>query len=295
MQGKLIHATRRGRLLTLANAAGAVVAIAAALVLMPLWLNDEGARFHMIFGFTGLCFVASAMCILFTVEPPDAYAEQSRGVRHIFRTAWTTLQHDRNFRRLALVGMAFGSSLVLFPHYQALARGPRLGLRLDNLMIWVVVQNAGTALFSLLTGPTADRRGNRLVLRWLLVVIFLMPVAAILLSYSGKLGATLYPAVFFFVGITPVGFKTLNNYALEISPAAEHPRYLSTLSLCIALPLLLSPAFGFLVETTSFEFVFLSISGVVFSGWLLTFGLNEPRQQLMLQPEDPGGLLTEQD
>jgi MFS family permease len=147
-------------------------------------------------------------------------------------------------------------------------------------MAWVVVQNAGTALFSLVTGPLADRRGNRLVLRWLLLAIAAMPIAAILFSYWGELGATLYPTVFFFVGVTPVGFKTLNNYALEISPAAEHPRYLSTLSLCIALPLLLSPALGLLVEAVSFEIVFFIISGAVFAGWVLTFRLEEPREQL---------------
>ena len=60
------------------------------------------------------------------------------------------------------VAMAFGSSLALFPHYQALGRSNRLSLSFDNLMMWVVIQNMGTALFSLVAGPIADRRGNRI-------------------------------------------------------------------------------------------------------------------------------------
>lgn len=280
LQGKLIHAARRGRLMLLANTAGATTAIVAALLLMPLWLTAEGGQFELIFGFSALCFAAASVCMGMVVEPSDNYVEAATGLDQVIRRSWRLLKSDREFRRLALVAMAFSSSLVLFPHYQALGRSPRLALSFDNLMLWVVVQNAGTALFSLVAGPLADRHGNRLVIRSIMLVTAIVPTAAILISYSQNWGPSAYPAVFTFVGLTPVGFKIINNYTLEISRAEDHPRYLSTLGLCFALPLLLSPALGWLLEKTSFETVFFGTSITVFVGWLLTFRLSEPRQQL---------------
>ena len=43
------------------------------------------------------------------------------------------------------------------------------------------------------------------------------------------------------VGLTPVAQKTFNNYTLDITKPEHHPRYLSTLSLSMALPILVSP------------------------------------------------------
>jgi len=77
--------------------------------------------------------------------------------------------------------------------------------------------------------------------------------------------------------LTPVGFKTIGNFTLELSAADDHPRYLSTLGICFALPLFASPLLGWVVEATSFEAVFLPISASIFFGWLLTFRLDEPR------------------
>ena len=281
LQGKLIHATRRGRLLLTGNVVGATTAICAVWLLMPRWLTPEGGRFEMVFGVTAVCFAVAAVTLLLIVEPKDDYDEPARSVQHLFASAWELVRTDRDFRRVAWVAMAFGCSLVLFPHYQALGRSPRLGLALDHLILWLIIQNAGTALFSLIAGPIADRRGNRLVMQLVMMGIAAMPVAAIIFSHWAAWGGPLYPLVFFFIGLTPVGFKTLNNYALEISTAEDHPRYLSTLGLCFAVPLVLSPVLGWVVEAIGYEAVFFAVSGGVFTGWLLTFRLREPRHAIL--------------
>jgi hypothetical protein len=277
LQGKLIHATRRGRLLLASNVIGAICAITAVAVLMPRWLTPVGGLFDRIFGFTAICFAAGSLILLLLVEPNDDYRESNQGVRRLFASSLQLVRTDPDFRRLAWVAVAFGSSLVLFPHYQALGRSDRLDLSFDNLMIWLIIQNIGTALFSLMAGPIADRRGNRLVMRLVLLGIAAMPLTALGLSYSRSWGPTLYPFVFLFIGLTPVGFKTINNYVLEISRSADHPRYLSTLGIFLALPLLLSPIMGWIVESVNFETVFVAVSCVVFTGSLLTFRLREPR------------------
>ncbi|MBW8885769.1 MAG: MFS transporter, partial [Planctomycetia bacterium] len=233
IQGKLIRPTRRGRLLMIADFVGASAAMICAATLLLRWLHDDGADYAAIFGFTTCLFAVASAMSWFLREEPDDHFEPYRGVTHIFGAAWRTLANDANFRRLAIVSALFSTTLVLFPHYQALAR-ERLGLGTTWLVWWVVAQNGGTALFSLLTGPLADSYGNRLALRIVTLLIIAGPLAALAAVYWPQIGKAAFPLVFLFVGITPVAQKTFNNYTLEITEPEHHPRYLSTLSLCMA-------------------------------------------------------------
>ncbi|HEX5104476.1 MAG TPA: hypothetical protein VFV87_11725, partial [Pirellulaceae bacterium] len=276
IQGKLIRPNWRGRLLTLADAIGATSAMICAATLLLMWLHDDGADYAAIFGFTTVLFAAASVMSWFLKEQPDNHYEPARGVAHVFRAAWRTLAEDANFRRLAIVAALFSSTLVLFPHYQAIARDElQLGTRW--LVWWVVAQNAGTLLFSVLTGPLADAFGNRLALRMLTLLIVAGPLAAIAAIYWPEAGRVAFPLVYLFIGMTPVAQKTFNNYTLEISEPENHPRYLSTLSLSMAAPLLASPLVSLALIYVRFEVVYLVVIVLLVLGWLMTFGLTEPR------------------
>jgi len=279
LQGKLIRVTHRGRLLLVANVGGAACAVIFALCLLPYWLQDEG-HFGLIFGFAGSCFALSALAAMGLSESPDNYSESPSPLRHIFRGAAQILRSDHNFRRLALVGALFGTSMMLFPHYQALGL-KEMSLTLDKIMWWVVAQNIGMGLFSFPVGMLADKYGYRLVLRLAMGAICGAPLSAIALSHAGDVGTSYFFLVFVLVGLTPLTIKMLNNYTLEISEPADHPRYLSTLSLCMTTPMLLSPLIGGLVDVVGFEAVFLAITFLMITGWLLTFGLKEPRRHVI--------------
>ena len=86
------------------------------------------------------------------------------------------------------------------------------------------------------------------------------------------------PLVFLFVGLTPVAQKTFNNYTLEITKPENHPRYLSTLSLSMAAPILASPLISLLINILGFQAVYLFVVGLLLLGWLLSFRLHEPRR-----------------
>jgi hypothetical protein len=288
IQGKLIRPTRRGRLLMVADFVGASTAVVCAVLLLAQWLHEDHADYAAIFGFTTCLFaVASAMSWLLVEERDDHY-EPYRGVTHVFAAAWRTWAEDANFRRLAIVSALFSTTLVLFPHYQALAR-ERLGLGTTWLVWWVVAQNAGTALFSLLTGPIADRFGNRLALWIVTLLICAGPLAALVAVYFPELGKAAFPLVFLFVGLTPVAQKTFNNYTLEITEPEHHPRYLSTLSLSMALPIFASPLVSPLINAFGFEAVYFGVVGLLLLGWLMSFGLIEPRNghHAMVLAEEP--------
>jgi predicted MFS family arabinose efflux permease len=276
IQGKLIRPTRRGRLLMIADFVGASSAMICAATLLLYWLHEDHADYAAIFGFTTCLFAAASAMSWFLKEQPDDHYEPNRGVGHVFQTAWQTLAEDTNFRRLAIVSALFSTTLVLFPHYQALAR-EELGLGTTWLVWFVVAQNAGTALFSLLTGPIADSYGNRLALRTVTLLIIAGPLAALAAIYWPQFGKIAFPLVFLFVGLTPVAQKTFNNYTLEITDAQHHPRYLSTLSLCMAIPIFASPLVSPLINAVGFEAIYIGVVVLLLVGWLLSFGLIEPR------------------
>jgi MFS family permease len=276
IQGKLIRPTRRGRLLMIADFVGASAAVVCAATLLLQWLHEDHADYAAIFGFTTCLFAAASVMSWLLKEQPDDHYEPYRGVSHVFGAAWQTLRDDANFRRLAIVSALFSTTLILFPHYQAVAK-EKLNLGTRWLVWFVVAQNAGTALFSLVTGPIADARGNRLALRIVTLLIIAGPLAALAAIHWPLAGRGAFPLVFLFVGLTPVAQKTFNNYTLEITEPEHHPRYLSTLSLSMALPIFASPLVSPLIKLAGFEAVYLGIIGLLFAGWLLSFGLIEPR------------------
>lgn len=283
VSGKLIRVVRRGRLALLGTVLGATTAVLAAWYLLGIWLVDDNgsganqSNFVMIFAFTGIAFVLAAVVALFLEEHPDHVHEDHRGVVDLFRAAASTVIHDRNFRTVTIIGALFGMYLTLFPHYQRLGRD-RLDLGLTALIPWVLAQNIGAALFSIPAGWVADRFGNRLVLRVMMLILCIAPVLALGLAKLGDVGQPWFTAVFCLLGLTPVTMRILNNYTLELTGNRDHPRYLSTLSIAMAVPpVLLSPFFGALIDWVSFEFVFWIVVICGICAWLLTFRIQEPR------------------
>lgn len=278
IQGKLIKVKSRGRLLKLANFWGAAFAIVLAGLLMPGWLKGENGSFQWIFAFTGICFVIAAFCVFQLKEHPDGFQQRAGQTRRSLGELLAPLRQDPPFRRLCLVGGLFSFSVMLFPHYQPMAEA-ELEFTLKSLVLWVMVQNAGTGLFSLIVGPIADRHGYRLVLRMLLIVVASTPLLAITLAKSSLGAGGGYWSVFVLVGLTPVVMKTLHNYTLEMASSADHTRYLAIMSLSISGPLMVSPVAGFLIDRFNYPPVFIGVALVVSIGWLLTFTLLEPRHR----------------
>jgi hypothetical protein len=276
-QGKLIEVTRRGWQLLVANVTGAVIAIACALVLLPLWLNENTANVPAIFGFASACFFLSALATLWLVEPPDRYVDPPSTFLERLHEAWGPFRDDPNFRLLAFVSAMYGASMMLFPHYQSVGR-EELRLPLKSLISWLIVQNLGTGVFSLVAGLLADRFGNRLVLRLTMLGLCAAPILTLVLTTAGATGGRYFDFVFLLVGLTPLTFKTLQNYTLEICLPEDHSRYLSAISLSMAAPIVLSPLMGWGIEAWGFEVVFIIITAMVFSGWCVTYWLAEPRR-----------------
>lgn len=285
LQGKLIQVDRRGRLMLVSNVLGSVIAIAAVIMLLPSWLATTPPRFDWVFGLAGMLFLASAVSAWLLAEPRDPHAAAPWLWQQPFVDAWLILRRDRHFRHLAIVAALFGCSIMLFPHYQNMGLRA-LHLDVQYLLWWLVIQNVGTGLFSIPAGAAADRWGNRLVLQITLLGLAAAPISAIALLRAGNEWTWLFHGIFVLIGLTPVVYRTVQNFALEFCREADHPRYLSTLGLCMALPLFLSPLFGWLVDRMGFEPVFLIVAGGILVGWFLTFSLHEPRDRGVVRRTD---------
>jgi hypothetical protein len=281
LQGKVLRPIRFGRLMALSDPVGTVSATVIAGILLPIWLGQAGG-FISIFLCTGASFALSLGPLLFLREPLEeshsGFSSTPLEWRRPLADAWSVWTEDQNFRRLAVVAMLFSTMQILMPHYQAFGR-ERLGVGLADLMPCVVAQNLATGCFSLLAGPSADRWGSRTVMRWLNVAAASAPLWALALLWGmdSPLAKAGFFSIFIPMGLMPVGFKTFNNYILEASPRARHSRYLSTLSLFIAVPFLLAPLVGWATEFVGFVPVFaLGALLILLSGWLAG-GLEEPR------------------
>lgn len=284
IQGKLIRADRRGRLLAVSGVTGSIISITLAWFLLQRWLEhplqlpDSG--YVLIFGFAGTGFVLASLLTLPLREPVDNECPSTaRSAKQAVVGAWEVVRHDGAFRRAAIVATLFITVQFLFPHFQAFGRS-----RIDkadegfHLMLWVIAQNGAVGAFSWISGIIADRYGNRLAIRLQVFLCMLTPLMALFLISDFLVdGHKCYWLAFVFLGLVPVTMKTFVNYTLELTDPANHPRYVSTMSLCFAIPFILSPLVGMLIDIIGFEPIFVAISATIGVAGLLTFRMSEPR------------------
>ncbi|MEC9093311.1 MAG: MFS transporter [Planctomycetota bacterium] len=290
LQGKLVAYDYRGRLFLVANTIGGILAIGAAWFLLRQWFSLEGGNLVWVFGFSGVCFLIGSAGILLCCETKDRHGTPRFKGLNFLRLPLTLFRSNTQFRLLSVIAACFGMSLVLFPHYQALYREclaeSGTGFFFEDLVAWVILQNAGTVVFSILAGPAADRMGNRFVLQFVLFLLASVPLLAICFSMDQRLAMNWYFVVFLILGVTPVTIRVLNNFALELAPPESHPQFLSALSLCIALPVIIcSQIAGWAIPVFGFSSVFLVISAAILMGWVFTFFVNDPRFQLTTDVE----------
>jgi MFS family permease len=263
-------------------------AVIAAAVLLTRWLRMPGhTGFVYIFAFIAAGFAVAATIVRGLAEPADSVLRTSgRTPQHHFRSAWRVYTQDRSFRRAANVGMLFILGIMLFPHYNWLAT-EQLGAVDVDMVTWVIAQNIGVGVFSPLAGMIADHCGNRLAMRLEILLAAMVPLLAVLLA-SGLIedAGRFYWVVFAFLGLMPVTMKTVFNYTLELAHETDHPRYLSTMRICFAVPFVISPFAGLLLDVFSgaSRFVgvcllFCSVSLLMGIGGLLTFTMEEPRHR----------------
>ncbi|MEQ9411004.1 MAG: MFS transporter [Fuerstiella sp.] len=276
IQGKLIRAHRRGRLMAIAGYIGSPVAVLMAWLLLKPWTEAQPPKYALIFLFTGVVFVLAGLTVRRLKEVPDPVeARRAIDVRRRFGDAWKALQNDPHLRQLCLLAALFVCTQLLFPHYQRLGQ-QRGGFEGQMLMYWVIAQNLSAAAFSWISGRLADVYGTRSALRWLTFAAIFAPLLALVLDRYAAAGW--YWLTFVLLGAVPVTYRMFLNYALELTNREQHPIYVSTVVLSMAPPIVFSPLVGEVVDRTGYVLPFVAISAMLCAAWGLTLRLVEPRQ-----------------
>jgi MFS family permease len=279
--GKLIPARRRGLLMLVSNTRGAALSIGLAWLLLSQWMREGKAEFVAILAVAAACFFGATAISFLIVEPPaEVGPVPSRlRVRAILDGVWQIWVNDPAYRRILVISGLFGMSMSLFPHYQNLAR-TRLGAGFDDMLPWLLAQNAGVALFSIPAGWLADRFGNRLVLRIILPSLAAAPLLALWFSQLSQGGRNGFIVVYFLLGLTPVTMRLLSNFSLEFASPPDHPRYLAAQTLATALPVMASSVvLGRILDLYGHELVYGVVVACLLAAWILSFSMAEPRRQ----------------
>ncbi len=281
LQGKLIRPNLRGRLFMASVLVGAPAAIAAAWWLMPGWLAMPDGGFGWVFAAVAVCFLLSGVVMAPAAEAADNFKEQSTNLWQKFHDAWLAIRSNPDAQSAGVLAALLSVNFALFPHYQAIARDD-FHLPLGAMMVWVCIQNAATAVVSLVAGPMADRLGNKAALHFAVLGLSLAPAAVLLLqALPTDLAARWYWVVFAPIGFTPVSFRLLINYTLEVAPAEDHPKFVSAIGMCLAIPVAVgSPLVGWLVGAVGSGPVFLGGLLLLLTAGAQTFRLSEPRHAL---------------
>ena len=277
LQAKLIPPVRRGRLIAAGGVLGSLAAVTVAYAYLAGWHAAGPGSFALPFAATAAGMLASSAIVLSVREDrdvPPAGVKPRFSVRAQFAEAAAVVRTDPAFRRVAGVGCLFVTAQLVFPHHVPLFRA-RFGAGALPLVDLVVAQNVGAGLFSVTLGRLADARGNRLAARVCLCGVAAVPPLALWLASAGS--PRWLVGLFFLLGLTPVAFKTITNYTLELAPRERHPRYVSTLKLCMAVPFLLAVPVGALIDAVGHRPVYLAVAGCVAAGVALTFFSPEPR------------------
>jgi hypothetical protein len=276
LQGKLIRPERRGLLLQLSTFLGTIPAVVLGWFLLRKWFADPEVGFGYIFLAAAVGFALSALVSLATREPANSRSCGPGETSGNF--SWSAaLAQDANLRWLLIICLFASAAWMLTPHYQAFGRA-RFEATPTHLTLWVITQSIAVGVFSLVAGPLADRRGNRLAMRILIFGSAASPLCALAVtSLPSSWAGSWYWLVYLPLGLAPLVTRVILNYALELCEPAFHPTYQSIANLGLALPLVFSPLFGWMIDVTSFETVFTLAALSVLLAGCLTFRLAEPR------------------
>ena len=275
MIAKIIPLTRRGKFFGITNfggmATGTLGAAAAA------WLLD---RYGFPDGYV-LCFAAAAILIFIswiflalTREPVQLNRSPVVSQWEYWRRLPSILRADPNFRRylrsqivIALGGMASGFVAVYAVQRWRLPDG-QAGSFTASMLI-------GQAMFNLLFGALADRKGHKLVL----VLSILVGTLAIGLASIAP-GPIWFYAVFALIGASAAGFWMSGiMIVFEFSTPEERPTYIGLNNTVTGVVTSLAPMLGgWLAGVLGYQALFIVAFVIGLAGFaLLHRSVREPR------------------
>ena len=282
---RAIPPSRRGRVIGLAQVINGLIGVAVGGV-VALVLVDPALRFPtnfaVLFALAGGAFMFSLIALALIREPAPTFEAPLERRANIFAKIVPVLRTDRRLVRIIVVRLLFGVGAMIFPFYIVFANRS-LGFGAADVGLFLSAQVFGGVAGGLLFGQLGDRVGTRATIRAAVPIAAVAPALGLV---CGSLGSTLGPTliyvvagVFVAIGMTfscyQLGFI---NYVLELAPDNQHAIYVGLYNALVGLLLVVPPLAGWMLQVTSFGFVFAVALGFFALALVGSLALPEPRR-----------------
>ncbi len=275
---KVFPGRRRGRFLSLSQVLGGVLAVGAGALVQRVLDPQAGLAFPqnyaLLFGLAFVFFAISLAGVALLVEPVEGEATRRASWAEYAAKLVQALRGDRRFALATVVRLVAGLGSMATPFFILYGTG-ELGLGAGIIGTCLTAQVVGRIAGGVLLGVWLAKFGHRSAILGAISLTALSPALA--LGVGGVLPSLLsylYPAVFFFIGISANTLSwSFTNYMLDIAPPQERPTYVG-LTNTIGGVLIAAPVIGgALLEATSYPVLFIASLTVYVAALLLAFRL----------------------
>lgn len=282
LMGKTMSAQTRAKLIGLGQAVTGLAAIGAGAWIQWV-LGPQGpgypTNYVLIFGLASFGFGLSAFSNAFIIEPPEAVSDSRPNLRDYLPQLARLWQRDHAFRRVTVTRLLAGLGGLATTFYVVYATD-HLRLPESSIGWFATAATIGGAIAGLFLGWAAGRWGSQRVIQITCWVEFAIPIFALLCA-SGVFGSRLpivFPILYFLLGVFEssimLGFL---NFILEIAPPGERPTYMGLTNTLAGIMVIIPLVGGFILEYTSYTFLFLLAAVGTLAGALLALTLPNPQ------------------
>jgi MFS family permease len=268
--GKTIPLERRGSFFGMRIFFGGLLGVGGGWVVKMIMARlSYPSNFGLIFTLAFLSITIALILFCFVKEP------WSQGEKRSFRDSLLKgpkiFKRDANYRRFFLVRMLLGSYLLGMPFYILYAQRV-LGIQDELIGLCLSCERAGLFSSNVVWGKLSDKRSNRLILSFASISGLLSPFLVLFTSPS----PLIFGLVFFCLGATRSGLHIgYINYLLEIAPPEERSTYVGFMNTIISPTIFFSALGGWIIDLTSFAFLFGLVGTLCLASFILSWGLGE--------------------
>jgi MFS family permease len=286
---KSVPATRRGRLIGLAQMISGVTGIGAG-ILVGYILGPRGPGFPhnyaTLFAIASIFFAISFISITQIWEHPVTVVPERLPFRAFLSQLTGVMRTDATLRLLILVRLLIAWSSMAVPFYVIYALDV-LGFDRGVVGVFVSAQVIGGIFSGMGMGYISERMGTRAVIRLAGVMAVAAPLWALGLSLlRSTLPAEpllyLYAVIFAVLGaLNNAMMAGFMSYILEIAPTSSRPLYVGLANTLGSLVLLAPIIGGWILQATSSYTVLLTATSLTcLAGLVGAWRLIEPRHHL---------------
>ena len=275
--GKSLPSNLRGRFFGYRQLWGGVLAIGSGFI-AKITLGTDKIKFPINFVLLFLfafIFISISYIALGSVKEPIEKVHKSQLIfKDFLRKAFRIIRKNNNYRKFITVQILAGAGAIALPFYIIYLKDV-LEIELGMVGILLSAQMLGSVLSNILWAYLSDFVGNKKVVQISTFVGLIVPfIAFIARSQHELLYVLLFVSIGFFISGNLIG-KT--NYLLDMAPSRDRPTYIS-LTGTLSFPVSLFPLVGgLIVQHISYELLFLITGIFILFGFILSFGLKEPR------------------